>query len=206
MSEQIQPQPENPQPENPQWTRARVRRALAEARKRPLPVTLDHQLDASELRELANAIAERPELWQHLVEFDPDQRTYSHVLRNDDVEVYLICWMEGHDTGFHDHDISAGALAVIQGEVREDRLAIGGSPHAKQLGVGQSLTFTASDIHRVTHAGEGPAVTVHVYSPPIRQMGQYEFEDGGTLKRHPRGSGEELAPIDELALGEKVAA
>lgn len=189
-----------PQPRNEQWQRARRRRELASARKRPLPVTLDHRLEDAELRELATAIAERPELWQHLVEFDPERRHYSHVLRNDDVEVYLICWMPGHDTGFHDHDISAGALAVIQGEVQEDRLRIGGPPLRKLLGAGQSAAFGASDIHRVTHAGSVPSVTVHVYSPPLRQMGQYEFEDGGTLRRHPRASGEELAPIADERL------
>ena len=29
--------------------------------------------------------------------------------------VWLICWMDGHDTGFHDHDGAAGAVAVVAG-------------------------------------------------------------------------------------------
>lgn len=178
---------------------AEARRSLAWARKRPLPVSLDRELDEDELRELAIAIADRPELWHHLRRYDADQRTYSHVLRNDHVEAYLICWMEGHDTGFHDHDISRGALAVVQGEVREDRLTIGGPPETKLLSAGQSVNFTAADIHRVRHDGDVPAITIHAYSPPIQQMGSYEFEPGGTLKRHPRASGEELRPVgDEL--------
>lgn len=177
---------------------AEARRNLARARKRPLPVALDRELEERELRDLAHSLAERPELWQHLKVHDPETRTYAHVLQNDHVEAYLICWMDGHDTGFHDHDISRGALAVVQGEVREDRLRVGGDPSSKLLARGQSVTFGASDIHRVRHAGDEPAVTLHVYSPPIRQMGQYEIEPGGTLKRHPRASGEELAPIDEV--------
>jgi hypothetical protein len=59
---------------------------------------------------------------------------------------------------------------------------------------GQATTFDAAAIHRVQHAGAGPAVTIHVYSPPIRQMGQYEFEEGGTLKRYARAADEELKP------------
>jgi quercetin dioxygenase-like cupin family protein len=105
--------------------------------------------------------------------------------------------MDGHDTGFHDHDISSGALAVIQGSVREDRLAIGGDPETKVLAAGQSVSFSSAAIHRVRHEGDTPAITIHTYSPPIQQMGQYEFEPGGTLKRHARGSGEELKPVGE---------
>lgn len=190
-------QQQNPKERNAQWARAQVRRSLADARKRALPVGLDRELDEQELRDLALAIAERPELWQHLVEFDEEDRKYSHILKNDNVEAYLICWMGGHDTGFHDHDVSSGALAVVEGEVREERLAIGGPPHGRVLAAGQSLTFGASDIHRVMHAGGRPSITVHVYSPPIRQMGQYEFEEGGVLRRHPRSSDEELRPLDE---------
>jgi predicted metal-dependent enzyme (double-stranded beta helix superfamily) len=179
---------------NEQWIAAQARRELRKNRNRPLPVALDSELEETELRELAHAIADRPELWQHHLDHRPEQRTYTRVLHNDNVEAYVICWMDGHDTGFHDHDVSRGAMAVITGEVHEDRLAIGGTPLTKQLVGGQSVTFGAADIHRVRHAGEAPAVTIHVYSPPIRQMGQYEFEEGGTLKRFARASDEELKP------------
>jgi quercetin dioxygenase-like cupin family protein len=173
---------------------AEARREIARQRKRPLPVALDRELDNQELRELATAISERPELWQHLLNHDPEQRTYTRILHNDNVEAYVICWLEGHDTGYHDHDVSSGALAVIDGQIREDRLTIGGPPLTKLMAGGQSTTFDAAAIHRVQHAGNGPAVTIHVYSPPIRQMGQYEFEEGGTLRRYARASDEELKP------------
>jgi hypothetical protein len=39
------------------------------------------------------------------------------------------------------------------------------------LSAGQSLTFEASDIHRVSHAGAESAVTLHAYSPPLWRMG-----------------------------------
>jgi quercetin dioxygenase-like cupin family protein len=181
-----------------QFAVAEARRSLAKARKRPLPAPLNRELEESELLELASSIAERPELWQHLRKHDPEQRTYGRILQNDNVEVYLICWMQDHDTGFHDHDISRGALAVVEGEVREDRLAVGGPPHTHVLATGQATTFGAADIHRVVHSGAAPAVTVHAYSPPIRQMGVYEFEPGGTLKRHPQANDQELKPVATL--------
>ena len=55
--------------------------------------------------------------------------------------------------------------------------------------------FTASDIHRVSHAGTEPAVTVHAYSPPLWRMGAYEISPGGTLRRHSVSYAEELRPL-----------
>lgn len=47
-------------------------------------------------------------------------------------------------------------------------------------------------IHRVLHAGEGPAVTIHAYSPPLRRMGAYSLSDGGELLRDAQDGVEEL--------------
>ena len=60
--------------------------------------------------------------------------------------------MDDHDTGFHDHDLSGGAVAVVAGAVAEDRLALGGPPVTRIVRAGEPVHFTASDIHRVRHA------------------------------------------------------
>ena len=136
----------------------------------------------------------RPEDWRARVAHDPDQRRYELLLRDDDVEVWLICWMEDHDTGFHDHDLSSGAVGVVAGAVREDRLVLGGGTVSRVAAAGESFTFTAADIHRVLHAGDAPAVTIHAYSPPLWRMGAYEVGDGGELRRHSVSYAEELRP------------
>ena len=76
--------------------------------------------------------------------------------RDEHVAVWLICWMDDHDTGFHDHDVSCGALAVASGAVVEERLALGGPPVRRALRAGEALDFGAADIHRVAHGGGGP--------------------------------------------------
>lgn len=55
--------------------------------------------------------------------------------------------------------------------VHEERLAIGGAPRSRAFAVGESFHFSPADIHRVRHAGSDPAVTLHVYSPPLQRMG-----------------------------------
>ncbi len=107
--------------------------------------------------------------------------------------------MNDQDTGFHDHDLSAGALAVASGSVCEERLVLGGAHASRVLSAGESLTFAASDIHRVSHAGTEPAVTLHAYSPPLWGMGAYEVSPEGTLRRRSMSYAQELRPLDEIA-------
>ena len=154
-------------------------------------------LERPELRELVTGLAATPRLWEHLVHHDPEARVDEELLRDDHVAVWLICWMEDHDTGFHDHDRSAGAVAVTRGAVIEDRLLLGGGTTSRTVAAGGAFTFAASDIHRVRHGGAGPAVSIHAYSPPLWRMGAYEIGAGGELRRHSVSYAEELRPLAE---------
>ncbi len=148
-----------------------------------------------ELEALVREIAADRDAWEHLVHHSREQREYVELRRDDDVAVWLICWMDEHDTGFHDHDLSSGAVAVADGAVAEDRLALGGPPVTRVAEAGESFHFTAADIHRVRHVGDRPAVTIHAYSPPLWRMGAYEILDGGELRRHSLSYAEELRPL-----------
>ena len=152
-------------------------------------------LTESELRALVQDFAAAPARWAHLVEHDPAQRRYELLVRDEHVAVWLICWMEDHDTGFHDHDVSGGAVAVVAGRVREERLVLGGGTVDRVCGAGEAFSFAASDIHRVRHAGDEPAVTIHAYSPPLWRMGAYEVAPTGELRRHSVSYAEELRPL-----------
>jgi quercetin dioxygenase-like cupin family protein len=112
----------------------------------------------------------------------PD-RFSRQLLLTDELEVWLIHWEAGHDTGFHDHDRSGGTLVVREGSVREDRLVVGGPPSTRVVHAGESFGFEPSDIHRVVHVAGEPAVTIHAYSPPLQAMGAYEVSDEGRLRR-----------------------
>jgi hypothetical protein len=160
----------------------------------PISRPAGRDLARPELRELALGIAGRPELWRHLVRHDAGARVYEELLRDEHLAVWLICWMRDHDTGFHDHDVSSGGVAVASGEVREDRLSLAG-PVTRVLRAGQALDFASSDIHRVRHSGSAPAVTIHAYSPPLSRMGAYETTASGELQRHSISYEQELRPL-----------
>jgi predicted metal-dependent enzyme (double-stranded beta helix superfamily) len=153
-------------------------------------------LSGPELEAFVGELADRPELWIHLVKHNSTQRVYEELLSDDHLTAWLICWMDDHDTGFHDHDVSAGAVAVVSGAVREERLTIDGPPRDRAFAAGDTFHFSPADIHRVRHAGADPAVTLHVYSPPLERMGAYVVGGDGVLARHPVSSGEELRPLE----------
>jgi hypothetical protein len=154
-------------------------------------------LSETELERLVRDLAAEPERWRHLVHHRRDERTYAELHRDEHVAIWLICWMNDHDTGYHDHDLSAGAVAVAAGAVREERLVLGGAPATRTASAGDAFTFGPADIHRVSHMGAEPAVTLHAYSPPLWRMGAYEVLPTGELRRWSLSYAEELRPIEK---------
>lgn len=156
-------------------------------------------LGAAELERFVGELAAAPERWQHAVRHARDIRVYEQIWDDEEVNAWLICWSEDQDTGFHDHDESAAAIAVISGQVREDRLRLDAPPHSRLLGPGSIFTVPAVAIHRVLHAGTAPAVTLHAYSPPLIRTGAYRIGPNGELERELLSAAEELRAAVALA-------
>jgi mannose-6-phosphate isomerase-like protein (cupin superfamily) len=140
-------------------------------------------LALEELERFVAALASSPERWSHAVRHAGDARVYEQIWDDEDVNAWVICWSEDQDTGFHDHDESAAAITVISGSVREDRFTVGGSPRSREVGPGETFTVPPVAIHRVLHTGDGPAVTIHAYSPPLARTGAYRVGTEGELER-----------------------
>ncbi len=160
-----------------------------------MPLRFDHALDLPSLRRLVSRIAADPDAWRPLVNLDAEHRHFAQLWRDDHVDVWVISWMNGHDTGFHDHDLSSGAVAIVEGELVEERLAIGGPPRQRRYRAGTSFDFDASHVHRMHQAGGGPTISIHAYSPPLWRMGAYAIEPDGTLRRASISYAEELRPV-----------
>ena len=152
-------------------------------------------LEPAELEDLVTAIARDPEGWAHLVGFDDDERVYASLHRDAHVDVWLLCWTPVNDTGWHDHDISSGAVAVVAGELVENNLCVGSSSRETRVGAGASFSFGPDHIHRLNGAERG-TVSVHAYSPPLWRMGQYAVGDAGVLRRVSVSYADELRPIE----------
>jgi hypothetical protein len=166
----------------------------------PLPLgAFERDLDRAALRRLVGDIAARPELWRPLVTIDAESRRFEQLWRDTHIDVWVISWMHGHDTGFHDHDVSQGAVAVVDGALVEERMVLGGAPLERRHPAGAVFDFDASHVHRMRSDSRGPAVSIHAYSPPLWRMGTYAVAPDGTLRRASISYAEELRPVDAAA-------
>ncbi len=155
-------------------------------------------LDERELRALVSSIAARPETWRKHVAFSDDERHYVELHRDTHVDVWLLCWTPRNDTGWHDHDISSGAVAVVDGCLTEHRLAVGTPSAAVDVAADQAFSFGPDHIHRLTGRDAG-SVSIHAYSPPLWRMGQYAVSSTGVLRRKSVSYADELRPLDDSA-------
>ncbi len=152
----------------------------------------DGLLTTGELERLASDIAARPEIWEPLVRVDPDRRRYELIYEDDDVDAWVLSWMPGQGTGFHDHYISGVGLCCARGGVREDLLVYGGPDVELHLRPGDTRQGGPGYIHRLRHERGEPAVTIHVYSPRLDWVGQYRLGDSGLVRREVRPGRNEL--------------
>lgn len=163
-----------------------------------LPDLPGRTLTPGELRAWVDELAAHPERWEHLARHDTGGRHYVSLYRDKDIDVWLLCWNTVDDTGWHDHDISSGAVAVVAGVVRETTPRIAGDHIVTEYTEGQSFQFGPDRIHRMTGVGGG-SVSIHAYSPPLVRMGQYDFDSDGAMRRMSVSYVEELRPLEPTA-------
>ena len=138
------------------------------------------------LVEIATRLAGQHDLWEPLVRYDPISRYYARLASEPEFEAWLLTWVPGQGTDWHDHGGSAGAFVVVRGELTERTATVSqvGPPRIVEeprvLSDGSLRAFGTKHIHKVTNNGLGPAVSVHVYSPALVEMNSYA-EDGPSL-------------------------
>ena len=155
----------------------------------------DRPLDRPELERLAGAVAARRDLWAPHLDTTAGTRTYAALHRDAAVDVWAIFWLPEADTGWHDHDVSSGAVHVVEGELEEHALLLGRPERRRAYGAGSAFSFGPSHIHRVTCAVPR-AVSVHAYSPPLWRLGQYTVDGDGALHRLSVSYADELRPLE----------
>ena len=120
-----------------------------------------------------------------------DQRWFTRIRGDDELDVWLISWVPGHATELHDHGGSLGALTVLNGSLDEFRWRDGGL-RRNRLDAGDQAAFPLGWVHDVVWAPSVPAaappvseptLSVHAYSPPLTAMSYYDVTVRNTLRR-----------------------
>lgn len=97
-------------------------------------------------------------------------------------ELLALCWRSGDFTPIHDHQGVSCAFKVISGQGTEIRFESTPSGlvcpvQSVKMNPGYICAADDPDIHQVANM-QGPGedlITLHIYSPPIKQMNVYQF-------------------------------
>jgi mannose-6-phosphate isomerase-like protein (cupin superfamily) len=99
-------------------------------------------------------------------------RWYERLHYSEDHDIWVISWWPGQSTGFHDHGESSGAFVVATGTLEEHRP---GEPIIA-IHPGQPCAFGPDYAHDVRNASFAPAISIHAYSPPLKEMNMYDLD------------------------------
>jgi hypothetical protein len=149
------------------------------------PALTPKQLAAEVWRMIAT-----PAQWVARVRLDIEGRWYEQIRMAENYEVWLISWMPGQSTGFHDHGGSNGAFGVAWGDLDECAVPRGnGGVLVNRIGSGGVRSFGPRHVHDVRNSSAtSVAVSVHAYSPPLSEMTRYDLTPSGLRASGTEGS------------------
>lgn len=111
---------------------------------------------------------------------DHARRHHVRLVRTDLYEAWLLGWAPGQHVGMHDHGEAAGAFVVVRGELREVL------PESRRsivdLGAGSTGVVRRGQLHDVGNVSDAPALSIHVYSPPLSTMTFYDASGRAPLR------------------------
>jgi rhodanese-related sulfurtransferase/predicted metal-dependent enzyme (double-stranded beta helix superfamily) len=136
--------------------------------------------------ELANIVSDFASSggWMDKVRLRDERRWYERLYHGPDYDIWVISWLPGQSTGFHDHGASSGAFVLATGILEEHRPG----ERARVIHPGKPRAFGPDYAHDVRNVSLAPAISIHAYSPPLGDMNEYEL-DGSRLVPRDRNSG-----------------
>jgi predicted metal-dependent enzyme (double-stranded beta helix superfamily) len=140
-------------------------------------------LSRSRMKEIAREVAGTPRAWERLVRMDPDNRWHQRLYSAADYDVWLESWLPGQATGWHDHAGTSGVLVVARGEL-EERVSVlnGVFTQVRHVPEGVARRMGRRQVHNLANASLAPAVSIHVYSPPLGATRGYEIGAMGLMR------------------------
>lgn len=143
-----------------------------------MTVTKQIRLTPAELAERVRQLTDRPAEWISRVRLDAEGRWYEQIHVDDSYEIWLISWLPGQETGFHDHGGACGAFGLAWGDLDEARP----DGSVRTVSPGDVRSFGPQYIHDVRNTSSSSvAVSVHAYSPPLSEMTRYRMTAEGLV-------------------------
>ena len=159
-----------------------IQEILAQEASSPLALSGAASRTPEELADIVSRFA-LSDGWMDRVRLRVESRWFERLYDGKDHDIWVISWLPGQSTGFHDHGESSGAFVVATGALEEHRP---GEPTIVAH-PGQPRAFGPDYAHDVRNASSAPAISIHAYSPPLNEMNKYDL-DGNRLVPNDRSS------------------
>jgi rhodanese-related sulfurtransferase len=164
--------------------------------------------------ELANIVSlfASSDGWMDRVRLRTERRWYERLYHGPDYDIWVISWLPGQSTGFHDHGASSGAFVVATGILEEHRPG----ERTRVIHPGEPRAFGPDYAHDVRNASLAPAISIHAYSPPLDEMNEYELDGSRLVPREPASERAETLdqegrvqgrrPVDRMSIEQVLSA
>jgi cysteine dioxygenase len=136
----------------------------------------------AELYELIERTTINPEEIQTYLGFKAGNYSRHRVMKNEFVEMLVLCWKPGQRTPIHDHNGSHGAVFVHEGILWETTFeyeaeaGLNYQSH-RELRAGGLTGSEVPDIHQLGNpdvSGQD-LITIHIYAPPLGVLKTYKL-------------------------------
>ncbi len=153
----------------------------------PLPPQTAPRLAPAELRDFMRLFKREVICWARLgphVAYSPDGYVRKRLFRNNQWEMLLLCWLPGQKTVIHDHGGSWGASRVLAGSLHESLFRWRESAstitrlRGRTVKTAQVTIESNATVHQVGNDGAVPAISLHLYSPPLVEFHSYNPQLG----------------------------
>ena len=135
----------------------------------------------AQLLRTARLFASDPDL-PTLVDLDSGQRQWVELDSSPYLQIWLLSWPAGTHTGWHAHGDSAGAFLSVRGTLLE-QTSNGRSRNDRTLFAGDGRSFGPNHVHHVANVGLQLAMSIHLYTPRLTTMTQYDETPAGLQLR-----------------------
>jgi quercetin dioxygenase-like cupin family protein len=91
------------------------------------------------------------------------------VLRTDNMEIIVVCWLPGQGSPVHGHGPSDAVMVILEGTMSYTNFYPDGK---KVSGIWQTGDIGHAPVgveHQISNLSDAPLVTLHVYSPPLKR-------------------------------------
>jgi mannose-6-phosphate isomerase-like protein (cupin superfamily) len=128
------------------------------------------------------------------------RRRYARIEDTPLYDAWLIEWSPASSLELHDHGGSHGEVVVTGGTLVETYTDLERRHPLRSRIVesGESFTIPEVRVHELTNPGPSDAVSVHVYSPPLRAMTFYDHRAANYLNPLYTSEGD-LAALEAVA-------